>query len=66
MLLCQKLQKVIWWLFSCDFLKFNVKKALTTNLLFENCQTTDFIITKHWLSQGLGCFLLRVIFLGFF
>jgi hypothetical protein len=43
MLLFQKSQKVIWWLFSCDFLKFNVKKALTTILLFEKCQTTDFI-----------------------
>jgi hypothetical protein len=61
MLLCQKSQKVIWWLFSCDFLKFNVKKALTTNLLFEKCQTIEhiksrFINTKHLLSQGLGCF----------
>jgi hypothetical protein len=36
MLLCQKSQKDIQWLFSCDFLKFNVKKALTTILLFEN------------------------------
>jgi hypothetical protein len=36
MLLCQKSQKIIWWLFNCDFLKFNVKKALTTILLFEN------------------------------
>jgi hypothetical protein len=44
MLLCQKSQKVIWWLFSCDFLKSNVKKALTTNLLFEKCQTTEYII----------------------
>jgi hypothetical protein len=43
-LLCQKSQKVIWWLFSCDFLKFNVKKALTTNLSFEKCQTTELII----------------------
>ena len=25
------------------FLKFNVKKALSTILLFEKCQTTDFI-----------------------
>jgi hypothetical protein len=24
-------------------LKFNVKKALSTTLLFEKCQTTDFI-----------------------
>jgi hypothetical protein len=44
MLLCQKSQKVISWLFSCDFLKFNIKKALTTNLLFEKCQTTKLII----------------------
>jgi hypothetical protein len=44
MLLCQKSHKVIRWLFSCDFLNFNVKKALTTNLLFEKCQTTELII----------------------
>jgi hypothetical protein len=25
------------------FLKFNVKKALSTTLLFEKCQTADFI-----------------------
>jgi hypothetical protein len=30
-------------LFSCDFLKFNVKKALSTILLFEKCQTADFL-----------------------
>jgi hypothetical protein len=44
MLLCQKSQEVIWWLFSGDFLKFNVKKELTTNLLFEKCQPTELII----------------------
>jgi hypothetical protein len=43
MLLCQKSQKVNWWVFSCDFLKFNVKKAHSTILLFEKCQTIDFI-----------------------
>jgi hypothetical protein len=35
-LLCQKLQKKSHWVFSCDFLKFNPKKVLITNLLFEN------------------------------
>jgi hypothetical protein len=34
--LCQKLQKKTHWLFSCDFLKFNVKKVPITNLFFEN------------------------------
>jgi hypothetical protein len=29
MLLCQKSQKVNWWLFSCDFLKFNVKQQIS-------------------------------------
>jgi hypothetical protein len=39
----QKSQKVTKWLFSCDFLKFNVKKVLITNLLFEKYQTTELI-----------------------
>jgi hypothetical protein len=42
-LLCQKSQKAKEWLFSYDFLKFNAKKALSTTLSFEKCQTTDFI-----------------------
>ena len=29
--------------FSGDFPKFNAKKALSTALLFEKCQTTNFI-----------------------
>jgi hypothetical protein len=41
--LCQKSQKVNWWLFSGDFLKFNVKKALSIILLFEKCQTANFL-----------------------
>jgi hypothetical protein len=41
--LCQKSQKFLQWLFSYDFPKFNVKKALITNLLFEKCQTTELI-----------------------
>jgi hypothetical protein len=39
--LCKKSQKVTYWLFSYDFPKFAVKKALTTNLLFEKYQTTE-------------------------
>jgi hypothetical protein len=56
----KKSQKVKGWSFSCDFLKLNAKKALSTTWLFEKCQTTDFI------SQGLGCFHLGFIFVGFF
>jgi hypothetical protein len=41
--LCQKLQKKTQWVFSCDFLKFNVKNILITNLLFQKCQTTELI-----------------------
>jgi hypothetical protein len=41
--LCQKLQKKSYWLFNCDFLKFNVKNVLVTNLSFEKCQTTELI-----------------------
>jgi hypothetical protein len=41
--LCQKSQKKTYWIFSCDFLKFNAKKVLITNLLFEKCQTTELI-----------------------
>jgi hypothetical protein len=41
--LCQKSQKVTHWLFGCDFPKFNIKKALITNLLFEKYQTTELI-----------------------
>jgi hypothetical protein len=40
---CYKSQKNIYWIFSCDFLKFNAKKILITNLLFEKCQTTELI-----------------------
>jgi hypothetical protein len=39
----KKPQKAKGWLFSYDFLKFNVKKALSTTLLFEKCQTADFL-----------------------
>jgi hypothetical protein len=44
-LLCQRSQKAKGWLFSYDFLKFNTKKALSTTLLFEKCQTADFIFS---------------------
>jgi hypothetical protein len=43
-LMCQKSQKAKGWLFSCDFPKFNAKKALSSTLLFEKCQTAEFII----------------------
>jgi hypothetical protein len=53
--------------FSCDFLKFNVKKVLITNLLFEKCQTTELIFfldlyyhiisyPKDWGGFSLGLF----------
>jgi hypothetical protein len=42
-LLCQKSQKAKRWSFSYDFLKLNAKEALSTTLLFEKCQTADFI-----------------------
>jgi hypothetical protein len=29
------------WILRCIFLKFNAKKVLITNLLFEKCQTTE-------------------------
>jgi hypothetical protein len=41
--LCQKSHKVTFGLFSCDFLKFNVKKTLITNLPFEKYQTTELV-----------------------
>jgi hypothetical protein len=44
MLLCKKSQRATQWLFSHDFLKFKAKMTLTTNLLFEKCQTTELII----------------------
>jgi hypothetical protein len=31
------------WVFSCDFLKFNAKNVIITNLLFAKCQTTKLI-----------------------
>jgi hypothetical protein len=40
---CQKSQKKTHWVFSCDFLKFNIKEVLITNLLFEKCQTKELI-----------------------
>jgi hypothetical protein len=39
----KKSQKAKGWSFSYDFLKLNVKKALSTTLLLEKCQTADFI-----------------------
>jgi hypothetical protein len=39
----KKSQKAKERLFSCDFPKFNAKKALSTALPFEKCQTADFI-----------------------
>jgi hypothetical protein len=42
-LMCQKSQKAKGWSFSYDFLKLNAIKALSTTLLFEKCQTADFI-----------------------
>jgi hypothetical protein len=36
MLLCQKSQKVNWWLFSCDFLKFNVKRHFLLSCYLKN------------------------------
>jgi hypothetical protein len=61
-LLCQKSQKVNWWLFSCDFLKFNAKKVLITNLSFEKYQTTDFVFSyvqnnKAFVIPRFGVFL---------
>jgi hypothetical protein len=38
-----KITEKIHWVFSCDFLKFNGKNVLITNLLFEKCQTTELI-----------------------
>jgi hypothetical protein len=38
-----KITKKGYWIFSCDFLKFNDKKVLITNLLFEKCQKTELI-----------------------
>jgi hypothetical protein len=40
--LCLRSQKKAYWIFNCGFLKFYVKKALTTILLFEKYQLTDF------------------------
>jgi hypothetical protein len=37
------LVKTKGWLFSYDFLQFKVKKALSTTLLFEKCQTADLL-----------------------
>jgi hypothetical protein len=59
---------VTHWLFSCDFPKFNVKKALITNLLFEKYQTTELIFFLdsyyHFSSypKDWGGFSLRLVF----
>jgi hypothetical protein len=42
-LLWKKSQKAKGWSFSYAFLKLNAKEALSTTLLFEKCQKTDFI-----------------------
>jgi hypothetical protein len=36
-----KITEKTHWIFSCDFLNFNVKKVHITNLLFEKYQTTE-------------------------
>jgi hypothetical protein len=68
---CQKSQKDIWWLFSCDFLMFNAKKALTTILLFENVKQQisyfSYVLNnKTLVIPRFGLFSPWVIFLGFF
>jgi hypothetical protein len=56
------------WIFSCDFLKFNAKKVLITNLLFEKCQTTELIfflgLYQHIISypKDWGGFFLGLFF----
>jgi hypothetical protein len=48
-----KITKKTYWIFSCDFLKFNAEKVLITNLLFEKISNNrthifpTFIITKY-------------------
>jgi hypothetical protein len=65
--LCQKSQKVTYWLFRCDFPKFSVKEALISNLVFEKYQTTELIFLldsyyhfssypKDWGGFSLGLF----------
>jgi hypothetical protein len=66
MLLCQKSQKVTEWLFSYAFLKFNAKKTLTTNLLFEKCQTTELIIFYVYNNKTLVIPRFGVFFSGLF
>jgi hypothetical protein len=71
MLLCQKSQKDIRWLFSCDFLKFYVKKALTTILLFENVKQQisyfSYVLNNKTLAiPRFGVFSPWGYFLGFF
>jgi hypothetical protein len=65
--LCQKSQKKTHWVFSCDFLKFNVTNVLITNLLFEKCQTTKLIFFLdsylHIISYHKNC---GGLFLGLF
>jgi hypothetical protein len=50
MLLCQKSQRVTQWLFSYDFLNFNAKKTIITNLLFEKCQTLEHVFFLDFIS----------------
>jgi hypothetical protein len=38
-----KITEKTHWIFSCDFLKFNAKKVLITNLLFEKCSNNRLI-----------------------
>jgi hypothetical protein len=62
-----KITEKTYWIFSCDFLKFNAKKVLITNLLSEKCQTTKLIFfqdlyqhiisyPKDWGGFSLGLF----------
>jgi hypothetical protein len=48
-----KITEKTHWIFSCDFLKFNAKKILITNLLFEKCQTTKLIFFQIHASISL-------------
>jgi hypothetical protein len=42
-----KIIEKTYWIFSCDFLKFNAKKVLITNLLFEKYQTIELIFILY-------------------
>jgi hypothetical protein len=64
MTLYQFLAKDTYWLIYGDFLKFRGLVVLFTTTLFENCQTTDFLIFLSSLCKSNHSFSWLILLIG--